>query len=612
MTYYVDTANGDNSNDGLTSDTAWLSVAYASARATTDDTVSIVAPATTPARGGVTAGTAGVTFAGPNNGKAYMLGSIDVSHGATIANMIRNGDCEAWTGEQTPWRLTQTAGDKIERSSDSHGGTYSIQATRSAASIWINIYVYLPASTAVDLGYWHKETAGRWKYTVMDPSGNYLQSDGSWAEGFYLIDPNDGNAAWHTYSRTFTTNGAGRYAINLSQQYNGTGWVDDITMGYNGFSAFAWGDVTEHNYKVLNIPISQTPNMLAKCSAANWTSQGVTALGVVPVAADLATCDSTANSWYYDAAADAVYYHPAAGEDVTDLHLELSQPQVNDGGTESTGVIDIANSGVHLQDIDVRCANTYGVLSAGASDATTLTDLNVQYAYSCCYRVAAGSATATDCTGSYTYDEDIFSVDGTESLLTCQGCVAEYAYDDGYQATNGGAIIATRCIARNNGTEGAGDNSGFSAEGAGASITLYNCSAYGNNGYGISHGGTGTGSAVVRNCISYGTVTGADNDVQASMLAGPFTHNHNVFGGHSGAWEVDPTEVEADPLFTSAPSDLTLRLDSPAIDAGAEIAGVTEGYQGAAPDCGYAETTITTSRLTFKAPAREATFRVGG
>jgi len=55
--------------------------------------------------------------------------------------------------------------------------------------------------------------------------------------------------------------------------------------------------------------------------------------------------------------------------------------------------------------------------------------------------------------------------------------------------------------------------------------------------------------------------------------------------------------VVGNPLFVSAPSNLTLGSGSPAIDAGVVIAGINDGtagstrYLGTAPDLGYAETT---------------------
>jgi hypothetical protein len=57
------------------------------------------------------------------------------------------------------------------------------------------------------------------------------------------------------------------------------------------------------------------------------------------------------------------------------------------------------------------------------------------------------------------------------------------------------------------------------------------------------------------------------------------------FDAHSSP---DPS---GDALFTDAANgDFTLQALSPAIDAGVVIAGVTDGYLGAAPDCGYIET----------------------
>jgi hypothetical protein len=48
--------------------------------------------------------------------------------------------------------------------------------------------------------------------------------------------------------------------------------------------------------------------------------------------------------------------------------------------------------------------------------------------------------------------------------------------------------------------------------------------------------------------------------------------------------------MAADPRFVNAgATDYRLQSDSPAVDAGTQVSGVTEGFNGGAPDMGYVE-----------------------
>jgi hypothetical protein len=102
-TYYVNTVTGANGNNGTSASTPKASLHLVNSLTAAGDTINIVAPATNPVREGlcpITAGTAGniVTFQGTNaSQKAYITTLKNVSHGATIGNLIpANGDmsCE--------------------------------------------------------------------------------------------------------------------------------------------------------------------------------------------------------------------------------------------------------------------------------------------------------------------------------------------------------------------------------------------------------------------------------------------------------------------------------------------------------------------------------------
>lgn len=98
------------------------------------------------------------------------------------------------------------------------------------------------------------------------------------------------------------------------------------------------------------------------------------------------------------------------------------------------------------------------------------------------------------------------------------------------------------------------------------------------------HGGLDA-SAIINNNV-YRVGAGGTAGGFAEVGASP----SNVYYGTFAAWKTgtgkDANSVLGDPLFVSAPSNLTLQATSPAIDLGAVIAGVTDGYTGAAPDAG--------------------------
>jgi hypothetical protein len=64
---------------------------------------------------------------------------------------------------------------------------------------------------------------------------------------------------------------------------------------------------------------------------------------------------------------------------------------------------------------------------------------------------------------------------------------------------------------------------------------------------------------------------------------------YDVWQTDSGMDAHSNVNPATDVLFVNAPIDLTLQSSSPAIDAGVEITGITEGYLGTAPDCGAYE-----------------------
>jgi hypothetical protein len=75
------------------------------------------------------------------------------------------------------------------------------------------------------------------------------------------------------------------------------------------------------------------------------------------------------------------------------------------------------------------------------------------------------------------------------------------------------------------------------------------------------------------NCILWGNGTEIYNDLESTLIAG-FS---NIQGGYPGSDNIDE-----DPLFVNAPTDVSLQADSPCIDTGTDTSGV--GYGGVVDD----------------------------
>lgn len=105
------------------------------------------------------------------------------------------------------------------------------------------------------------------------------------------------------------------------------------------------------------------------------------------------------------------------------------------------------------------------------------------------------------------------------------------------------------------------------------------------------HGGSGTGQYI--RILSGVTVTGKNNifyDCEDVDIAGTFTHSYSCYYSCTQTPSGGSNNITTDPAFYNAgANDYRLSSTSPCINAGTAIAGITDGYYGAAPDMGYYE-----------------------
>jgi hypothetical protein len=567
----VDTLSGSNATPGTASGSgAWKNTEYAVKMLSAGDTLNISAPSILPDRGNVTTVTSGsagspITIQGLSaTNRAYFIGGKNVSHGATIGNLIKNGEAEGWLSSSSLWGITSGAGNPYAReSSVVHGGLAAINCNRTSTTMYLTWTASnLPPSTEFTFSFWHRETAAsyRFKYEIKetDPAtDNVLQSDGTtWGTTANTFDPNDNsNGAWKQVTRTFTTNAAGTYTFTINLAYTTLSYLDDISL-VPTINTYQWAVHSGATYKLTGY--TGTVGAVGKSTASAWDASGAEALQFVPKAEDLSTCIATPGTWWY--ASGVLYYHTMDGEAISDLHIEAA--------TQQNSVVDtikISHDYYNLKHINAYLANEHVFYSTANNHVNY--DYTMAWGGALCNYYFEGITTANDVVSSYTGEEDGFEVAAGTTVVN-RG-YADYSNDDGFFAIGTGSLTCNYCVAPNNGLELSSNNSGFGVESATASMYLNNVTSINNYGRGIQAGAANVCS--IKNSISYGSVVDADLWLNPGTQT-IFTHNNNIGGSKNSSWALDATEILSNPLFSSA---YRLLPSSPAINAGVASADVT-------------------------------------
>jgi hypothetical protein len=611
-TYYVNTTTGANGNSGTSASTPKASLNFVNNLTAAGDTVNIIAPATHPVREGlspVTAGSSGnvITYQGTSaTDKAYITTLKDVSHGATVGNYLDNGDLEGWLSSSSLWALSGDAAVTRE-GAIIDTGTYSAKFVRSGSDIrlWNNTAsagMHLPGATSMALSFRHYETEAtyRFQWSLKDMTDNtYLQTDMStWNSTFAYHDPGAGSnstGAWATTSASFTSNHSGIYQLSIWLRNNTTSYLDNVVLTTSA-GTYSWSLVSGHNYYILNTKLPMVVSMLGKSSATAWAATGIEALTWVTKAADLATCDSTPGTWWYDSTNFDLYYTPATGEDITALHLEASLPRF-DARTYASSAVDINKQYIALKYIKTALSSLYQFYFRAANWSATSIE-GVYGIATLCYITASG--TGTDVVtkygkGSGATHADGILVSGTGIIVDLYKPQSWYAGDDGIQSASGATMNLYYPLSVGAGLEqDANSNCGIVAEDANSAMNVYNATVYGAYGPGIERG-SGSGNSTVKNSIIWGNVTGGGagkKNVENQDNGTGLTASNNIYQDQY-QWTTDATDIMSDPLFRNAVSgDFRLRSGSPAINAGTDV-GLTTDILGrpirGVPDIGAYE-----------------------
>lgn len=533
-TYYVDPINGSDANDGAEG-TPFKTNRLACAIASGTDSIVLAGGDSILYREGFCPANAVPISA--TGGYAHFLSAIDVSHGTTRENLIKNGDASQWVSSQEPFNNTipyvapvNTAWTSahfskviagtinpsyVEKETTIvRGGVNSFHLRRGQGSSQCEAYwgIYKIPGETLTITFWHRRgstvTAPRIRIRHDGTTSYYQIGSSSWTTTSTLQDVfTSSETEWTQETITIADDPASFAAnqciwLNLNcPTDNASVYISDIrvTGASQIFSWTADTGTTVQTGLVWSKYGDQFGHLLT-CTRAAWESEGADALRNVSLAASLAACRSTANSCFYNTTTGVLYYTPAAGVDVTDLHIEavigysdsiVAAMHFNYAGTYSDLVIHGGRRTIQFS-AAATCTRVF------ACDGTDGTDIG---------EVLATGAISPVLNNCASIRGDGFAMNGGASPVF-NGTLAFKAWDDGFQALAASGFTANNCIAMFSGREGVSGNQQFIVEGTEANpgfMHLNQCLAYGGLQGGIDWGSaSGRTTSSATNCLSLG------------------------------------------------------------------------------------------------------------
>jgi hypothetical protein len=579
--FYLSPA-GSDLNAGLTADAPWLHPGrLMQEQLLPGDEVCLVGTtANAPLRGCLATQAAALHYRGSSRYQ-HLCGNYNLSHDGWFEEASHQSWMNTWTDPHTV--TSWGSGGTIDQESTIKCvGSYSAKITGS--------YSYLRRTFSLAAGnlakfsvIYRSDADNRLSLRIRDMTDlNYLQADGSWAASptdFLLPNVDD----WNEYTTVAAiVSNTGTYRVDLLQT---TGTGSTYVNGFWISQSLQWSAHDEPN-GIYKAGFFQMPNVLLR--APSWEATGYgDRLTVIPRAASLAAI-APGEYWFQP---DALYYRLAAGEtDATAIHLE--------GLLDSTSTLKISHDGTRLTNL--WCCGGITALELAAGSNLALRQFVVSQGNPLpLYVTGPVHASASDFT---VFGGDInHTTGGHGNGITTQADGYDIALsdfyiwgheDDGIQPIGAGTLVCRRGILYHSGTGSAIEVSTPS----GGTFKMHNCTLVKN--------APGNGEAIVRdkgdaaaisdytNCIFYSATAEGEAvifDVEVRD-PGSITFESNIWYGSAGGITAPFTGLNVDPLLANPTGgDYTLQAGSPAIDAGVEIPGVTDGYLGDAPDVGYAE-----------------------
>ena len=594
--YYVNVSTGSDAADGSVS-TPWKDVQFATDKAAAGDTIHVTAPPTAPFNHFLLPPTAGdstdsrITISGPSpTEKAYFTYSYNVTQGNTIGNLLHNGGFDSWPVADTSitaWALSTDTGVSKLTGANCADGPACIQIS-SGSYPSPQQWLYLPANTSITLSFSYKSNAANkpLNASLNDTTNNKTYNGSDWTTTTPISVCTAACAtSWTDVSYTFNTNTTStgvKYKLSFSQG-SGTGinGIDKVSLTYaNAVNWVSTGDGDGRTYSLSNvIPVGMASvtnhGSFSKATTAAWTASGLEALRPIYAAADLATCKSTPNTWWF--ASEVLYYHLAEDEDINDIHLQFGRFTVSKAGIAKGEAVSIDKNYITLNNAAIINGYTQGLKVA----ATGFIGNNILIRGSGIYNFELISGTATlNYLESSHGQNDGMDASGT-GVLTANQAYVHHNSDEGIEAYTGGHIVCNYCISAFNGMNGDAGSEGIVSSNASSEVTVNNGTVYGNSGAGI--GVADTAILTVINTASYGN---GFNDVRAASGT-TLTANHNIYGTAYDQWDAlggagAGTQAGVDPLWVNpASGNFALQATSPAAGAGAIITGLHDAATAA-------------------------------
>lgn len=359
------------------------------------------------------------------------------------------------------------------------------------------------------------------------------------------------------------------------------------------------------------------------------------------------------NDWFYDGAVDKLYVYSSAGDPDT----VFTSPGIE--ATSAEFLFELFDTGfIHIDSIDCKRANGDCIKDSGTTSGCEYKDLDLSEAAEGMGFMTGGTTTDAQLIRITCHDNGIDDVlnNGFYMVTATVGnggwlmedCISHDNKAIGFQLFNSPGGTMRRCLSYDNGGSGiiaqdSFDNANITMEycvshGNGKhgltvvdngltyngnnNIKYHNCVSYNNGQYGIFLKGNNDADTIaeLKNCIALENAASSSFYTDLEFRAGQsatFTLDNNCYFRASGDmifWDgtdylqtqfatyqsasgQDANGISSDPLFINAAgADFHLKSNSPCIEAGAIIVGLTKDFdgiplgRGTNPDMGAHET----------------------
>lgn len=586
--YYVDTANGLDSATGLIG-APWKSFEYGYAMASAADTLNVVAPATTPAQSMVKQGAVmtlnkNVTVQGTSaTDLAYFSPIQDLTDGVAWGEQITDGGQEAWLSSSAKFVLSGfiyiPATGTYSQDVPATGSTGAISTKIASGTVYpyINYTFVLPKGSTATLAFKTKASGSRFTVTLQDlVSTEYWNSTTqAWQVASFNLNPTN-VTTWTGVTKTVlaSTATSRQYALKF---LCGTGstldyWLDDVSLSVT--TSRAWTNVGGGVYSLDGVCSSagsttSVPQQVLVANNTDFTSQGVEALTGLRLAASLAACLATTDTFWWDAQLLTINI---GARSIASTTIKVCH---------SLSAINTTTAASTLKYLHASAAFSGFLMTV----SNTLHGCKTKAIYGTAFDTTANAPVLYDCVASDNTTKDGFvSRDAASAQPIYYRCIAYGMPDDGFQSAGSAGFTAYNCIARDTAPAHADGNSqGFVCEDAGSHMHIYNCSAANLYGSGIRRDTTTTATTDVYNCAvaNCGLAGGGQRDIE---MNGTGTMNvYNNIGGSFLGSIVNGVNgnVIGDPSFADpANGDLRLATGSIAYRSGKYLATAKVDFRG--------------------------------